>query len=444
MIREQPLATVPMTTRRLFLSVLAIAFVGLLGITTSFAQDLKEPSQPKIWFIARVIEVQPFTLEYVDDWYRHQKYGGGVGFGIDVNPHSRNENVGRFKIGDLIAGEFCYVPLGNCPPSTVRASEEFDASSESDGIRLPPTIAINLRKLNGRHRDKYARAGNLIQYKLPENSLVRSLHIYRDGLVTIDTHASGGTSARLSLGELRQLENAFVESRSDRIGAAKANVFDASLLTVFGKLRTVWLDPVTNGPNSFFGSLQKIIERLLDRAEYRITYRWRFKITDWQYGNVFPLDEAAKPGYEFIVKNRDRLSLLRPPEHFYEDAKERQGEVAKFFYRFKGKLYGFSFATCTDRATGSWGCFFANEVGKRDGTGKLFAAFDEWPEKLGVSLDQIPEEGRISSHQRLGNGVAIPSSDFALHRKFYSQFLRSNGSFREGDFVYVDVTIWFK
>jgi hypothetical protein len=66
--------------------------IHVVNLTAQVVKREKGPE--KIWFIARVVSTDPFMLEYVDDWYRHQPHhlrDANHGFTTDTNPQARNE-----------------------------------------------------------------------------------------------------------------------------------------------------------------------------------------------------------------------------------------------------------------------------------------------------------------------------------------------------------------
>lgn len=419
--------------------------------TMSFAQRASgPPNRAKLWFVARVVDTDPFTVEYVDrssyhsdPTYKMDRYQNAV----SVSPQAQYEDVKKFKLGDMISGEHCNYALMNCPPEVIPLREgRWDRDHSTAGLRIPPDFAINLKKIPNKYKTKYARTGMLLYYKPHEDNIVRSMSIFRDGTLFINTHYAGGIRRKLSASELRRIEKAFFDSGSDQLSTStSSDYFKYSLTTIFGKNRNVQIDYSSRTAKPFVQVLDGLIAMQLRKADYRITYRWRFEIKDWQYGDTLPLDQAADSGYDYIRRNRDRLSKLLVPKQFYEENKNANGStVSRFVYRFKGKLYHFSFASCTDRPTGSWGCYFAHRLGKIDTKGIVIGDHDEWPSDLKTKLHDIPSDALLTSDHYLGKAMPIEQEDVAKHREFYKGLLGATAEFREGNFIYAHVRVWMR
>lgn len=424
-----------------------ILVVTCLLVSNSHTQVTKvEKPKQKIWFIARVINTEPFMLEYVDDWYRYQESSvgmSGYGVSVDTNPQSQLEDIKQFKVGDMISGEFCHSTFDDCG-SAVRISEAARTRDpEDNGRSIPPPIAINLKKLGNKYKIKYAKKGFLITYNLSEKNIIQGLSISRDGRIDLISYEAGEITRWLSAKELAKLEKAYFESQTDKILSSTTDeYFKRSLSTVFGSYRHLQIDESSKDTNMFLSLLDELIEKYVRNATYRINYRWVFRIKDWQFGDILPLDEAAAEPPKYLLANWKRLSETKAPPRFFEEAKQKYGFVAKNYYRYKGKLYYFEFGTYTDRPTGSWACFQANEAGTRD-LGKFTPGFEEWPSDLSIKLRKIPQTTLIGDHELFGKGLEIPGSDFLRNRDFYSRFLRERGEYREGEYVYSGLKVWF-
>src|SRR5258708_18137153 len=97
-----------------------VLMMTAIHVVSLAAQVVKrEKGREKIWFIARVVSTEPFMLEYMDDWYRHQEPIMPSQFydsETDTNPQSKLEGVSKFKLGDIIGGEFFVPVVFDLPP----------------------------------------------------------------------------------------------------------------------------------------------------------------------------------------------------------------------------------------------------------------------------------------------------------------------------------------
>ncbi len=208
------------------------------------------------------------------------------------------------------------------------------------------------------------------------------------------------------------------------------NQYNAGFISTIANLQTMDLGhrPVTS--EKFFNYLNSLINDFLDQAQYRIYVNRRTPIKNWQYGEVLPLDQIDQTdlGGTLVYSrdNKERLSKLRPPQSFFEEAVYRSGKFTPFFYRYKNEIYGFQFAQCTDRPTGTWACFQAWKL-KRGGVNESPQPnCIEWSEKLPIKLGEIPSEG-----------TDISVADKVQNIKFYRLFLGgSNIKCLEDNYIY--------
>ena len=440
-------------------SLLIIISLELLVFCGSnlFAQAKPANSLPKIWFVARVINTDPFTIEYLDDWYRHQPHRGNQDYqiGVTTNPQAESENVKKFKIGDIIKGEICIsYGIRDCPISRVPdqnqlklklVNPEFEPPLLEPELSLPPSIAINLKKLGEGYKIRYQRKGFLLSYKPRSTNIVTSLNIFRDGTTDLASYDAGWIRRSLSQDELAAIERAFFASQADKIETSKTNeYFKLQLSTVFGRYRNLLIDESSKESNKFISLLDNLIKKQVRDATYRINYMWRYSIKDWQFGDILPLDEAVDTHPKYLMQHWKRLSETKASTEFFEEAKDRYGYGMNLtFYRYKGRLYSFEFPICTDRPTGSWACFRLNEVGKPLADGRVWMNFEEWPKDLRIKLEDIPRDGLIDNSNRFGKGLDVPKSDLEKHSEFFVRFLHERPSYREGDYIYYGLKVWF-
>jgi hypothetical protein len=260
---------------------------------------------------------------------------------------------------------------------------------------------------------------------------------------------AGGMRRKLSKRKLDAIEKAFFDKRTDKIESTKTTeeYLTVGLTTIFGKYRDLRIDESSKNDVAFLSFLNDLIQKQMLTAKYRINYRWRYRIKDWQYGDVFPLDQASDRGY--LNEHWKTLSETMAPSTLFEEAKERLYEkhdpdAYAYFYRYKGRLYSVEFPTCTNRPTGSWACVRVSELGKRLEDGRIWMSFDEWPKDLRVKLEEIPRSGLISNETRFGTGIEVPESDVEGHRAFFERLLRGSPIYREGEYIYYDLKVWLQ
>jgi hypothetical protein len=437
-IRNMPVKT--RTWIRLTVLVLLMTPIYVVSFQSQVTKGRK--AREKVWFIARVVSTEPFMLEYLDDWYLHQSdVSNDYGFAMDTNPQARTEDVSKFKLGDIIGGEFCIPLIDNCPPSV-------NVWQPGEELSIPPPIAINLRRLGNEYKYKYRNKGLLLSYRRSEKNIITSLSIFRDGTLDLGSFDSGGLRRKLSKSELKALEKAFFDNRTDKIESSKtAEYFKVGLTTVFGKFRDLRVDESSKEDVAFFSLLDDLIQKQVLGASYRINYRWRYRIKDWQFGGAFPLDEAIDKSY--LSKHWKTLSDTMAPTDLFEEARERLYEKPnpdfyQYFYRYKNRLYSVEFPTCTNRPTGSWACVRLAELGKPLDDGRVWMSFDEWPKDLRLKLEEIPRGGLINNESRFGKGVEVPTFDIEKHREFFDRLLRGGPAFREGEYIYYGLKVWFQ
>jgi hypothetical protein len=348
------------------------------------------------------------------------------------------KNVRKFKLGDLIGGEFCVPWIDDCPPAV-------NVWQSGEELSFLPNIAINLKRLGKQYEYKYRRNGFLLAYRPDPRNLIQSMTIYRDGTVDIGTIGAGGLRRQLSEDDLKTLEEAFFADGTDKIESSKSEeYFKLGLTTVFGKYRSFVVDQATKKDIAFTSLLDDLIQKQIRTAIYTINYRWRFLIKDWKYGDTLPLDKAVDSKYRF--EHWNALSKIKLPTELWAEARERYDEVNLHWYRYKGGLYTIQFGTCTDGSTGTWACYLAAGGGKPADDGSVWGIFDEWPKDLQLKLADIPRDGLINSSSQSGKGLDVPRSDTEKHREFFGHLFiggTDGASYREGEYIYSGLKVWF-
>jgi len=270
--------------------------------------------------------------------------------------------------------------------------------------------------------------------------------IYRDGTLDIATNYSGGLRRQLSEDDLKALEKAFFAGGTDKVESSKSDEwFKLGLTSIFGRYRNFAIDQAAKKEIAFTSFLDDLIQKQMSTAIYRINCRWRFLIKDWKYGDMLPLDEAVDRRYRGV--HRETLSKINVPSELWDEARERSGEVNLYFYRYKGGLYTIQFGTCTDGSTGTFACFLAAGGGKPVEDGRVWGIFEEWPNDLQIKLADIPAEGAMINSNGysngFGKGVEIPKSDVQKHSEFFKRFFNGGASYREGEYIYSGLQVWF-
>lgn len=426
----------------------AIRLSGFVLVMTAMqvvslqAQAIKNRMGPaKIWFIARVVSTEPFMLEYVDDWYRHQPEGSDeYDLTTDTNPQARTEDVSKFKLGDIIGGEFCSPHFDNCPPPV-------NVWQPGEELSFPPPIAIHLRRLGSGYKYKYRNKGLLVSYRRNYKNIITGLSIFRDGTIDLGSFDAGGLRRRLAKSELDAVEKAFFAKGTDKIESTKrtGDYLTVGLITIFGKYRDLRVDESSKKEVPFFSFLDDLIEKQMRTAIYRINYMWRYQIKDWKYGDTLPLDQAIDRKYRF--DHWDALAKVKVPSELWNEARERYGNVIPYYYRYKGGLYSIQFGTCTDGSTGTFACYLAAGGGKPVADGRIWGVFEEWPKELQTKLKNIPPNGAMVNangySNGFGKGLQIPRSDIERHSDFFKRLLNGGASYREGEYIYAGLKVWF-
>ncbi len=419
------------TTLRTTLVILLILFGGIF----LFAQTKKSAqSQEKYWVIARVLDTEPFVLEYLDDKYSQQStttQNWNYSVSIEVNPQSTLENIKRFKVGDIINGEFCSPWIEqNCG---IRKAAETRIENEEYGIALPPSVVINLKKLGGNAKAKYKNKGLVLHYAPKGQTIIRDLKIFRDDTIFISGLYGNEIRRRLSAKELKSIIEEYLTKRINKTPSDRqADYFGGRFLAVLSGYQSLNVENPSRNLKNFLARLDTLISNQFKNATYIIHYLWRYQIKDWQFGDIFPLDEAVADIGAFLEENRQVLSLIKPPPDFLNEAKEYSGKINLNFYRYKNQLYGFEFPICTIEITDNWTCFRAWNVRHAD-----------WSENLQIKLRDIPPNS-LPKDNLSAKGLDIPKAELEQNREFYTSFLLgSNLLYKEGDYVYEGLRVKF-
>jgi len=423
-----------------------------LCIPNLFAQiKLTEQSSKKIWFVARVVNTDPFIVEYLDDWYRHQPSLMGYGdyeIVLDTNPQSQLEKVGKFRVGDIIRGEFCVVFWMDCP-SLVRVSDnnrpKLKMGEDEPDMSIPPPIAVNLRRVAAKEREKYKRRGFLISYQFNDKSTINQINIFRDGTMILNSSRGNGMRRHLSPTHLAAFERLYRKDVNSKTNYEAGDDYLKPRISLnFRRYQYFLIENNSDALGQLIAELNKLIDESVRNATYSIHYRWRFHVKDWQFGEVLPLDLVAGKDRSYLDQNWERLSKTMAPKAFFEEAKESSDEMNPNLYRYKDKIYKFEFATCTNRPTGSFACFRAWPTMKDKPSGEFTWVYKDWPADLEAKLRNIPLNVKNEDPSFNNNGLTIGKNDFELHREFYLSLVRQRGWYKEGDYVFADVIVKFR
>ncbi len=259
--------------------------VSVLLLAASSSAQTKQPGDsrtlPLNKFIARVLRIEPFMIEVLpdSDSLVDPAY---VGYGQEINPQSSREEVKRFNEGDIISGEWCRPFLFQECAGHQRVSELDRPTVPDDPLRclgIPPSIAINLRRLPNSLKKKYEERGVLFYYKYKDLHTTTSLYILRDGRIVIDKIYSADLVRTLSSQEMRILKRLYSE------GDFASEPYDR----VYLEPRIVAYSPRFQSLSikkheSTIGRLVKALDDIRDgffrSASYTIKYQNRLEIKD--------------------------------------------------------------------------------------------------------------------------------------------------------------------
>ena len=432
-------------------TVLTICVCALL-LSSTAAQTRKKDrnSRPELWFVARVLSLEPFVIEDIDDYSRHladysrSRYQD---YEITVETLGKKHLEGKnLKIGDLIKGETCFLYLDQdgCESKydPVEKAEGSDNPIDSlTGVSPPPMGIRNLRKMPDSAKNLYRNKGLLIKYFLSENDTIRHLAVYRDGTVMIDgPYGRNRIQRRLNPSAVEALLRLYAEYEIAALPSDRKLEYNEPFISFsvpkYQELRTA--KPAKN-LRSFLAEVDRIADGYVRNATYRITWRWRYQIKDWLYGDILPLDliaEGQRAGKILLPPGHwERIGQIKVPDSFFAQAAEQAGEMKRFYYRYKNKLYLFEFPFCTGAPRQSWHCYRVAEVNyKKVLFEPSWIVYDDWSADKNLRLADIPEKG-----------LDIPRAAFEADREFYQSFVNGPHSFyREGDYLYQGLTVTFR
>ena len=82
--------------------------------------------------------------------------------------------------------------------------------------------------------------------------------------------------------------------------------------------------------------------------------------------------------------------------------------------------------------------------GKPVEDGRIWGIVEEWPKDLQLRLEDIPMDGLINNESLSGKkGLDVPTSDVEKHREFFKRLFYGGASYREGEYIYSGLQIWF-
>ncbi len=369
----------------------------------------KQIAQSEWPIIARVLSTNPFSVEPVED---PKNPGGAVHAPRPVNRDIKHsaEEVKHLRYGDIISADvYSYFSGG-------------DELGLGTGFR-------NIRRLGAIAKQKYENTGFLICYTPVRSGSGSYVTIYRDGTVLCqDTPGNYITNRTLSAGELKKLSLVYFSEHIDLLPSVETlKEYDPTVVLSFGKYQRLDVASPTANLKRFLSRLDSMFEEYIQSATYRISYYRRFLVKDWAYQEIIPIDETDDyTAYRY--KHRERLSQIRPSPSFLKEAAASCQESCAL-YRYKGNIYGFEFANCSDGTTGTLACFQAYEVPFGTISKQTNWGYMGWPDELGARLSNVPVEG-----------LDIPADEYLKHREVYTALLRgSRFLYKEGDYIYQGV-----
>jgi hypothetical protein len=400
------------TTRTAILSntTTTVSNVGILTLTS--VSQLEESLST---VIARVHSVEPFTIEVLDDLKQKDEILYYPRPFIKPSKYSADDLKG-LQSGDVILAD--------------TYSHLYDASELALGTGIK-----NIKKLNRRARVRYAMKGILLYYAPVRNSPNSYLTIYRDGIVLC--HGMPGNemaNKHLTEAKLNRLKSAYFAGQINHISSdTSITEYGPGLFLLIDRNQRLDVKNPSARLQGFLARLDSMIESYIQSATYRIRYIKRVAIKDWVYAEILPLDLAGgENGDVYLNQNIERLSRIKASPAFFKEAEDYDRGEGNF-YRYKGKLYSFTFGACTDKPTGSWSCVRVAELPY----GRLrdnYWGYTEWPNHLGVRLSAVPQQG-----------LDIPKTEYYKHREFYTSLLwGSRFRYREGDCLFLGVQVNYR
>jgi hypothetical protein len=362
-----------------------------------------------------VHSIEPFTIEILDDLKQRDEILYYPRPFIKPSKYSI-EDLKGLQSGDVILAD--------------TYSHPYDAGELALG-----TAIKNIEKLSPTAKARYARKGILLYYAPVRNSPNSYLTVYRDGTVLChDLPGNEMANKHLTPAQLHRLTREYFSGQINHMPSDPAiNEYGPGLFLFIDRNQKLDVKNPSARLQTFVARLDSIIERYIQSATYRVRYMKRVVIKDWQYADILPLDLAAgEKGKLYLAENFERLSGIRPLPSFFKEAEDYDRGRGDF-YRYKYKIYSFTFPICTNKLTGSWACFRATELPY----GELkdnYWGYKEWPSDLGLKLSTVPQQG-----------LDIPKTEYYKHREFYkSLLLGSNFRFREGDYLFQGVQVNYR
>lgn len=391
------------------------------------------PAQTKETFVARVLNVAPVIVEFLPPPEMVISSSDTRFTAIQEITETKAADFQGIRFGDIVTGSVC----------TRRLEQQCDGESRNvvgnrcGGPELCLDISSELReikKLNRSDSEKYRDKGLLLAYSPGKGRPFwqPQMLINRDGSVLLHHSYAGEIKyQRLSRSELNGLTRAYKSTGFDQSpDNFLTGLFGIGIVSAISEYRFISTEHPSRRVEEFIKRLDALTDRYLRQATYHISHPRRTPIKDWQYGNLFPLDQydlnaPDKTGIN-LLNNVARLSQIKPPPEFFEEAIYRSGKFDSFFYRYKNEIYVFEFATCTIHPTGTWACSQTWKLRRGDTIDYPNSNYDIWPGNLAIKPEDIPTEG-----------MDIPSAEFFKHREFYSAFLSGQRiGYQNGDYIY--------
>lgn len=400
------------TTRTAILSNTTTTVSNVQILAPKSVTQLEENLSP---VIARVHSLEPFTIEILDEL----KQEGEILY--DPRPFTKPSKYSADDLKGLQSGD---IILANTYLHLYEAGE----LAIGTGIK-------NIKKLDRTARAKYAGKGVLLYYAPVRNSPNSYLTIYRDGTVLChDLPGNDMGNKHLTAAKLNRLKTLYFAGQINHTPSDPSiNEYGPGLFLFIDRNQKLDVKNPSARLQTFLARLDSLIESYVQSSTYRIRYIKRVAIKDWQYADILPLDLAAgENGDVYREQNLERLSRIKPSPAFFKEAEDYDRGRGDF-YRYKDKIYSFTFGSCTYIPTGSWACFRATELPY----GKLkdnYWGYTEWPSHLGIRLSAVPQQG-----------LDIPKREYYKNREFYSSLLLgSRFRYREGDNLLLGVQVNYR
>ncbi|HEU5330230.1 MAG TPA: hypothetical protein VFU78_19225 [Thermomicrobiales bacterium] len=378
---------------------------------TRLTDALPFPEYPEARIIARVLHGDPLIIEVFEE--RPRWSDNEMTFGVRSQlfvVRSEAPKLATLRFGELITARLYRFEYDAGELALGEAITDIAPVVGAVQYADPPAPPFNNR------------SGTLIKYvPLPTNTSGYLL-IFNDGhTIYRDRYGDSCPDMQLDRHALDALRAVFAQARfNDLASDYTVSDYDSSLLLIADRYQAVRLTADLRAVEPVTAALDTLIANCRSRATSTITYMARLTVRDWAYASLITPDSVYNT--RLSPDRKAALAQVTPTPEFRE-------ELQHSVYRYKGKLYGVGFGSCSDGTAGTWGCFDAVEY--------VFGAHGPrrywlWPQNLGIHLWDVPP-----------GGLDLPAAEYPAHQSFYDTLFASEDSvyYLEGEFLYQRVIV---